>query len=106
MREAIDSDQARPERLSYRGGMKAVLRPLPVVFACRGCPEFGNRAAERAAELDRSGLAEACALDEVCLAKARSRYPVHALDGCSRGCALRWLAEHGIGAHRHEVLGQ
>ena len=86
--------------------MKSLLRPLPVVFACRGCAEFGTRAGEAAAALDRRGLAEACALDDACLAKARSRYPVYALDGCARGCALRWLAEHGVAAHRHEVLGQ
>ena len=32
------------------------------------------------------------------------RYPVFAVDGCSKGCALRWLAEHGITAERSYIV--
>jgi uncharacterized metal-binding protein len=33
------------------------------------------------------------------------RYPVFAVDGCSKGCALQWLAQHGIAAERSYVVG-
>jgi uncharacterized metal-binding protein len=87
-----------------------LLRPLPVLFACQGCPQFGDRAHEVAVVLDRQGLAEAAWLgapgrDELQLAsKARSRFPVFAIDGCARRCACEWLAAHGAKAQRLFVL--
>ena len=90
--------------------MKRALRPMPVLFACQGCLEFGNAARDIAAIVDRRGFAEAHWLgapgaDEAQLAsKARSRFPIYALDGCAKACASRWLAEHGVEPQRHCVL--
>lgn len=74
--------------------MKWVLRARPVLFACSGC-ERSRAAAEVAAALDARGLGEAsvAGTDE---AKARSRFPVYALEGCAERCATRWLK--GVGA--------
>ena len=89
--------------------MTMVLRPLPVLFACRGCPEFGDTAHAVAGVLDAQGLAEATWLggqagDEQLAAKARSRFPVFAIDGCAKRCACEWLAERGVRAQRHFIL--
>ena len=83
--------------------------PIPVLFACAGCPEFGNAAAEFALRLDRRGHAEAALLgsaaDPAQLAsKARSRFPVHVVDGCAKGCARRWLRAQGAKVQRHVIL--
>ena len=83
--------------------MSAVLRPLPVVYACQGCPEFGEAARVAGAFLDSNGAAETVWLGAPDL-RRRSRYPAIALDGCERACALRWLKRHGIPAERHYVL--
>ena len=32
------------------------------------------------------------------------RYPVFAVDGCSKGCALKWLAEHGVAAEDSYIV--
>jgi uncharacterized metal-binding protein len=82
---------------------------LPVMFACAGCPEFGDAAAQLALRLDRRGVAEAALLGaaadaEQLATKARSRFPVHAVDGCVKGCARRWLLERGARVERHFIL--
>ena len=82
--------------------MKLHLRPIPVVFACRGC-ELDLAAREAAAALDRSGLAEA-SVAGTDSAKARSRFPVYAIEGCGKGCAAQWLAGHGVTPQRSFVL--
>lgn len=82
--------------------MKLVVRPIPVVFACRGCA-LDAVAREMAAELERRGLAEA-ALAGRDAAKARSRFPVYALEGCDRCCAAQWLASEGVRPQRSLVL--
>ena len=74
--------------------MKLRLRPIPVVFACRGC-ELDVAARAAAADLDRRGLGEAAVAgaDE---AKARSRFPIYVIEGCAKGCATQWLGSIGV----------
>jgi uncharacterized metal-binding protein len=70
------------------------VRVMPVLVACRGCAE--DAAANRAAlELDRRGLGEAQRAGSQ-PDKARSRYPVYAVEGCEKACAKRWLATEGV----------
>lgn len=70
------------------------VRPMPVLFACRGC--VNERAAREAAlALDRRGLGEAEPAGSRA-DKARSRYPVYAIEGCAQACARRWLAAEGV----------
>ena len=84
--------------------MRVVLKPLPVLYACQGCPEFGQRAREFAASLDRDGVAEMVWLGASRELTPTERYPVYAVDGCGKKCALEWLARHGITAERSYVL--
>jgi uncharacterized metal-binding protein len=84
--------------------MRVVVRARPVLYACQGCPEFGNRAHEVGAALDRKGVAEMVWLGASLDLKRASRFPIVALDGCGKGCALRWLERHGIAADRSYVL--
>ena len=85
--------------------MRVVLRPLPVAYACQGCPEFGQRARDFAAALDRDGVAEMVWLGAAKELTPTQRYPVFAVDGCSKGCALQWLARQGIAAERSYIVG-
>ena len=84
--------------------------PLPVLFACQGCAEFGDSAAEFARREEASGGAEAAllgarAVDEGQLvSKARSRFPIIAVDGCVKACARHWLEAHGACVQRHFIL--
>ena len=70
------------------------VRAMPVLFACRGC-ENERAAREAALELERRGLGEA-ELSGRHADKARSRYPVYAVEGCAQACAKRWLASEGV----------
>jgi uncharacterized metal-binding protein len=60
--------------------------------------------------LDSHGFAEATWLGEPgrdeqqLVAKARSRFPVYAIDGCARRCACQWLAARGIKVQRQFIL--
>lgn len=83
--------------------MRAIAKPLPVLYACQGCPEFGQTAQEVGSLLDSNGVAEMVWLGAPDLTR-RSRFPAVALDGCGRACALRWLERHGIPAERSYVL--
>lgn len=85
--------------------VRVVLTPLPVAYACQGCPEFGQRARDFAAALDRRGVAEMVWLGAAKELTPTQRYPVFAVDGCSKGCALQWLAQHGIAAERSYIVG-
>jgi len=76
--------------------MRALLRPLPVLYACQGCPQFGQRARDLAAELDAAGVVEAVWLGRPEPAQPTSRFPIFALDGCADGCARRWLERRGV----------
>jgi uncharacterized metal-binding protein len=84
--------------------MRVVLRPLPVLYACQGCAEFGDLAREVGALLDRGGVAQLVWLGAAPNATPARRYPILALDGCDKACALRWLGERGIAADRSYVL--
>jgi len=60
-----------------------------------------------AALLDRRGLAEAAAAagdSPAEISRAKSRFPVVAIDGCREACARRWLGRHGVTPQRHFVL--
>jgi len=86
-----------------------VVRALPVVFACQGCAEFGDMAHEVASVLDARRFAEAAWLggttaEDHLASKARSRFPVYALEGCTKRCAAQWLARHGVKAQRLFIL--
>lgn len=86
-----------------------VVRPLPVLFACQGCAQFGDLAHEVAAVLDAHGFAEAAwlgntAAEEQLASKARSRFPVYAVEGCAKRCAWQWLAQRGVKAQRLFIL--
>jgi uncharacterized metal-binding protein len=90
--------------------MTVVLRPMPVLFACQGCPEFGQTARDVGTILDQQRLAEshwigapACNYWQL-TSTARSRFPVYALDGCAKHCTQHWLAGHGVRAQRHFTL--
>jgi uncharacterized metal-binding protein len=82
---------------------RIIVRPLPVLYACQGCPEYGQRARDFAATQDRARLGEMVWLGAAGEITPSQRYPVYAVDGCRKGCALRWLAEHGIIAERSYV---
>jgi uncharacterized metal-binding protein len=84
--------------------MRVVLKPLPVLYACQGCPEFGQRARDFAAGLDAKGGAEMVWLGADRDPAPTERYPVYAVDGCGKKCALEWLARHGIAAERSYIL--
>jgi len=85
-----------------------VLRPLPVLFACQGCAQYGDLAHEVAAVLDRDGYVEASWLgagdEEQLASKARSRFPIYAMDGCAKRCAGHWLASRGVKSQRQFIL--
>ena len=83
--------------------MRAVLRPLPVLYACQGCERFGQAAREFAERLDRAGVAEAHWLGKPGI-QPTTRFPVVAVDACADGCALRWLEARGIRPERHYAL--
>jgi len=67
---------------------------MPVLIACQGC-ERDRTAQWVAAELDRRGLGEA-GVAGTQAEKARSRYPVHVIEGCAEACGKRWLAAEGV----------
>lgn len=78
--------------------MRVVLRPFPVLYACQGCPEYGQAARDLGERLDRAGVGELVCLDAGGDIQPTERYPVFAIDGCRKRCALKWLAQHGINA--------
>lgn len=88
--------------------MRVVLKPLPVLVACAGCERHGHRAREAADLLDRRRQGESAWLGAADLAlvatKARSRWPVFALDGCAEGCARAWLERTGVSPERAYIL--
>lgn len=86
--------------------MRVVLKPLPVLYACQGCPRYGQRARDAGAELERRGLAELRWLGARAVADgpASERYPLIALDGCAEGCARRWLCERGAAPQEHVIV--
>jgi uncharacterized metal-binding protein len=87
-----------------------VVKALPLVYACAGCPAGGYLSLAVGVSLEHRRLAEVSVLvGEACRGtvladKARCRFPVLALEGCAESCALQWLREHGISPHRRYVL--
>jgi uncharacterized metal-binding protein len=78
------------------------LRPVPVLYACRGC-EHDAFAREVAEALDRRGLGEAYVAGAEA-SRARARFPVYAIEGCEKACTKAWLAQVGVTAQRSFVL--
>jgi uncharacterized metal-binding protein len=78
------------------------LRPIPVIFACRGC-ELDAAAQQAAAGLDRRGKAEASVMGSDA-AKARSRFPIYVIEGCGKCCATEWLQSIGVRPQARCVL--
>jgi uncharacterized metal-binding protein len=74
----------------------AIVRPLPVLYACQGCAQFGQLARDVGAFFDQAGALEMVWLGAERKLEPTQRYPVFALDGCAKGCAARWLGERGI----------
>jgi uncharacterized metal-binding protein len=87
-------------------------RLLPVVYACSGCSSAGELADHVARRLDSSGLAEMASIAGIGagepqqLSRARSRFPIIAIDGCANACARRCLERNGISPARHYMLGR
>ena len=87
-------------------------RTLPVLYACSGCSSAGALADHAARELDRAGLAEMASIAGIGahepqqLSRARSRFPIIAIDGCANACARRCLERHGVKVAQHFVLAR
>jgi uncharacterized metal-binding protein len=84
--------------------MRQVVRAVPVLYPCPGCPKGGGAAREAARLLDKRRVAEMSGMNEIGLAKAKARFPVFAIDGCSTACARIWLERHGVAPNRSYVL--
>lgn len=82
----------------------AIVTPLPVLYACQGCAEFGQLARDVGAFFDQAGAVEMVWLGAKGELKPTQRYPIVALDGCGKACALRWLARQGVSADASYVL--
>lgn len=98
----IDAGQAFLGAGVHADGVTIVVRPIPVVFACRGC-ELDVAARQAAAELDRRGKAEASVMGRDA-AKARSRFPIYVIEGCGKCCATQWLHSIGVRPQARCVL--
>jgi uncharacterized metal-binding protein len=85
--------------------MRLVLEPLPVLYACQGCPEYGQVARDAGARMERAGTAELHWLGSRWEVRPTDRYPVFAIDGCAKACAARWLEGHGLRADRSYIVG-
>ena len=87
-------------------------RTLAVVYACSGCSSAGALADHAARELDRAGLAEMASVAGIGaqepqqLSRARSRFPIIAIDGCTNACARSCLERHGVKVAHHFVLAR
>ena len=86
--------------------MRAIVKPLPVLYACQGCAEFGQLARDVGAFFDRGGAVEMVWLGTGRDRKPTTRFPIVALDGCGKACARRWLEGHGVSAERSFVIGR
>ena len=89
--------------MAHACGMRMTLEPLPVLYACQGCPEYGQAARDAGAQMDEAGSVELVWLGSP-QAAVTERYPVFAIDGCDKGCALRWLEARGVRPERTYVV--
>lgn len=83
--------------------MLIVLRPLPVLYACPGCREYGYAAPRVARALGARGLAEVHWLGTA-PARVSGRYPIFALDACPKRCARDWIEARGARVQRAFLL--
>jgi uncharacterized metal-binding protein len=86
--------------------MRVVVRPLPVIYACQGCPEFGQLARDAGLMLDAAGVGQTVWLGAGRPAPLNERYPIFALEGCEKRCAQGWLERHGVVPDRTYVVGR
>lgn len=84
--------------------MRAILSPLPVLYACQGCAEFGQFARDVGAFFDQAGAVEMVWLGSGAVLKPTTRFPIFALDGCGKACARAWLERHGVTVDESYVL--
>ena len=82
---------------------RMIVRPLPVLYACAGCKEFGYAAPRVARALDERGLAETIWLGAA-PPGVTGRYPIFTLDACEKGCARKWVRDLGGGVQRAFTL--
>ena len=81
------------------------MKPLGMLYACAGCPEFGYAAPRVAQRVEQRGLAEAAWLGTAARAAAVStRFPLYALDACAKGCAREWAEAQGAAIEASFVL--
>ena len=80
-----------------------VVKPLPVLYACQGCAEFGETARQVGMLLDWKGVVETVWLGAP-KPKHTMRFPVVALDGCAKACAREWLERGGTRPVRSYLL--
>lgn len=84
---------------------------VPLVYSCSGCSSAAQMANQLAIRLDRAGLAEMSCIAGVgggvtgLVRTARSGRRILALDGCILACVKACLAQAGVEADRHLVLG-
>jgi len=83
---------------------RAVVHPLPVLYACQGCPEFGQVARDMGKLLDRTGRAQLVWLGDAVKPELRERFPIYTIDGCDKACARLWLAQHHMSAEKSFVI--
>jgi uncharacterized metal-binding protein len=83
--------------------LSSVVRPLPVLYACAGCRQFGFAAPRVARALDERGLAESVWLGEA-PQRITGRYPIFSLDACDKRCASGWAHAHGATVQRAFTL--
>lgn len=83
-----------------------VLKPLPVLYACQGCPEFGQSARDAGLMLDGAGRAQTVWLGVARPSLLSERYPIFALEGCGKRCAQSWLERHGVVPDRTYLVGR
>ncbi|HEX4911175.1 MAG TPA: putative zinc-binding protein [Permianibacter sp.] len=92
--------------------MAATTPSLPLVYSCSGCSSSAQLANDLALALDREQLAEMSCIAGVggdvpaLVNTAKSGRAIVVIDGCSRVCAKRSLARHGVTPAQHVVLSQ
>lgn len=72
-----------------------VLRPLPVMYACAGCTEYGYAAPRVAQMLEARGLVQTIWLGALRPSDATTRFPLLSLDACGKACAREWVEARG-----------
>ena len=85
---------------------------LPLVYSCSGCSSAAQMTNAIAIRLDREGEAEMSCIAGVgggvkpLVKKAQSGRPILAIDGCHLQCVKHCLAQQGVKADTHVILGE